>query len=45
MRGYSFVAVICDELAFWRPDEWSANPDAEVIAAVRPGLRACRARC
>ena len=36
-RGYSFAAVIADECAFWR-DESSANPDAEVIAAIRPGL-------
>nr|WP_255772161.1 MULTISPECIES: hypothetical protein [Halorhodospira] len=36
-RGYSFAAVICDELAFWRSDD-SANPDHEIIAAVRPGL-------
>lgn len=36
-RGYSFAAVIADECAFWR-DERSANPDVEVIAAIRPGL-------
>jgi hypothetical protein len=36
-RGYSFAAVIADECAFWR-DESSANPDVEVIAAIRPGL-------
>ena len=36
-RGYSFCAVIADEIAFWRSED-SANPDAEVIAAVRPGL-------
>jgi hypothetical protein len=37
VRGYSFAAVIADEVAFWR-DESSASPDAEVIAAIRPGL-------
>jgi hypothetical protein len=37
VRGYSFAAVIADECAFWR-DEGSASPDAEVIAAIRPGL-------
>lgn len=36
-RGYSFAAVICDEIAFWRSDE-SANPDIEILNAVRPGL-------
>lgn len=36
-RGYTFAAVICDEVAFWRAED-SANPDAEIIAAVRPGL-------
>ena len=36
-RGYTFAAVIADEIAFWRSED-SANPDAEVIAAVRPGL-------
>src|ERR1051326_3895908 len=37
VRGYTLLAVICDELAFWRSEE-SANPDTEIIAAVRPGL-------
>ena len=36
-RGYSFAAVIADELAFWR-DETSASPDVEVLNAVRPGM-------
>jgi hypothetical protein len=36
-RGWTFVAVLCDEIAFWRSED-SANPDAEVVAAVRPGL-------
>lgn len=36
-RGTSLVAALCDELAFWR-DETSANPDSEIIAALRPGL-------
>jgi hypothetical protein len=37
-RGYSFGAVLCDELAFWRSDETSANPDVEILRAIRPGL-------
>ena len=36
-RGRTFVAVLADEIAFWRSDD-STNPDKEVITAVRPGL-------
>jgi hypothetical protein len=36
-RGYSYSAVILDELAFFR-DDLSANPDVELVRAVRPGL-------
>jgi hypothetical protein len=36
-RGRTFLAVLCDETAFW-PMGDSANPDVEVINAVRPGL-------
>lgn len=37
-RGYSFAAVLCDEIAFWRSDETSANPDVEILRALRPGM-------
>jgi len=36
-RGYSYAAVLADEVAFWRSDD-TANPDAEIIGAIRPGL-------
>lgn len=36
-RGYTVVAAICDELAYWR-DETSANPDIEIINALRPAM-------
>ncbi len=36
-RGYTFVAVLADETAFWR-DESSRNPDTEIFRALRPGL-------
>ena len=36
-RGRTFLAVLADESAFW-PVGDSANPDVEVINAVRPGL-------
>ena len=38
IRGYSFAAVLCDEIAFWRSDETSANPDTEILRALRPGM-------
>jgi hypothetical protein len=37
-RGYSFAAVLADEIAFWRTDEASANPDTEILRALRPGM-------
>jgi hypothetical protein len=37
VRGYSLVAALCDELAFWRSEE-SANPDEEILAAIRPAM-------
>jgi hypothetical protein len=36
-RGYTLAAVLCDELAFWRTDD-SAEPDYEILDALRPGL-------
>jgi hypothetical protein len=37
-RGYSLVAAIADEIAFWRSDDSSANPADEILRALRPGL-------
>ena len=37
VRGYTVVAALLDELAFW-PTEDSASPDAEVINAIRPAM-------
>jgi hypothetical protein len=37
VRGITAVAVICDEIAFWRSDD-SANPDKEILKALRPSL-------
>lgn len=36
-RGRTFIAVLADELAFWASGD-SANPDREIVNAVRPGL-------
>ena len=37
-RGYTFAAVLADEIAFWRTDDAAANPDTEILTAIRPGL-------
>lgn len=37
VRGYTIVAAILDEIAFWRSED-SANPDVEIINALRPGM-------
>jgi hypothetical protein len=36
-RGGTSIAIVCDEIAFWRSDE-SANPDEEILRALRPSL-------
>ena len=37
-RGYAICACLCDELAFWPTSEESAEPDREVLDAVRAGM-------
>jgi hypothetical protein len=37
-RGYSVVAALLDELAFWPTDKTSAEPDVEVVNAIRPAM-------
>ena len=37
VRGYTVACVIADEIAFWRSED-SANPDVEVLNALRPAL-------
>ena len=37
VRGYTVVAAVFDELAFWRSED-SANPDVEILAALRPAM-------
>jgi hypothetical protein len=38
LRGPTYLAVIADEAAYWHDDQYSANPDTEILNAVRPGL-------
>jgi hypothetical protein len=37
IRGYTLVAAVCDEIAFWRV-EGAANPDHEILTGLRPGM-------
>jgi hypothetical protein len=38
VRGRTYAAVLCDEIAVWHDDETSSNPATEVLRAARPGL-------
>jgi hypothetical protein len=37
VRGRTVAAALCDELAFWS-DDTSANPDTEIINALKPAM-------
>jgi hypothetical protein len=37
VRGYTVVGAVLDEVAVWRSEE-SANPDREILAALRPAM-------
>jgi len=38
VRSRTVIAALCDEIAFWRSDETSANPDTEILNALRPAM-------
>ncbi len=38
VRGYTIIAAVLDEVAFWRDESTSANPDSEILDALRPGM-------
>src|SRR5439155_24772627 len=37
IRGYTVVAGALEKIAYWRTDD-SANPDKEIVAALRPAM-------
>ena len=37
-RGISAIGIICDEIAFWSSGENAANPDTEILNALKPSL-------
>ena len=38
IRGRTVVAGLLDELAFWQTDDGAANPDSEILQALRPAM-------
>jgi hypothetical protein len=42
LRGPTYVSIVCDEIAHWFTSVDFANPDVEILAAVRPGLLTTR---
>jgi hypothetical protein len=38
VRGYTLIAALCDEIAYWTSDETGANPDKEILAALKPAM-------
>lgn len=38
VRGRTVLAIVADEIAFWWSDETSANPDREVLKALKPSM-------
>jgi hypothetical protein len=38
VRGYTLLAVIAEEISFWRDAETSASPAKEILIALRPSL-------
>ncbi|WP_249779810.1 hypothetical protein [Bradyrhizobium sediminis] len=38
VRGYTVVAALLDEAAFFSTEEGSASPDAEIVKAIKPAM-------
>jgi hypothetical protein len=37
-RGYTIIAALLDEVAVWESDETAAEPDVEIVNAIKPGM-------
>ncbi|MEK1890736.1 MAG: hypothetical protein AAAB35_24870 [Phyllobacterium sp.] len=37
-RGYTYAAVLADEIAFWNSADDAADPDYAILDAIRPGM-------
>ncbi len=38
VRGYTLVAALCDEIAYWESGDSASNPDDEILNAIRPSM-------
>lgn len=38
VRSQTTIAAVFDEIAFWEADESSANPDTDIVNAIRPSM-------
>jgi len=38
VRGFTVIAALCDEIAFWYTGTESANPDSEIVSAVESAM-------
>lgn len=38
IRGYTVVAAVLDEVAYWVTADGAANPDSEIVGALRPAM-------
>jgi len=38
VRGRTYLCVVMDEIALWRGEDNTSNPDTEIYSAIRPGM-------
>ena len=44
LRGYTVVGAVLDEVCYWRSED-AANPDHEIVTALRPAMVTVPGRC